>query len=424
MIFEKTATTLSLHATRKLTRYRATTIVLLFLSLFVSICVVIYKISLSMLIYPLATLLYSTTGRTPATYIGPPPNDPYGNTKAVGPTLNLTDLLLRRQNVNYAAIPMRRPEADMLLSYLNPSDIYLEYGASATTLAVPFLVRTAYSIEHDTHVCSGISAEMLSHKIPSSKLRAFCAAVPRGRANWAINSPFEEGSYRAFHNYVDFPQNNLSSIIFDRVLINGHARVACALRILPQLRESSLVFFHDYFLRPKHYSAILPYYNEVARVVATGPVVGYSDEPMGMLVLQPKPEYLGKKMVITATRLNTLYDEYVEKEPCGDTSGAEVAFKNGLFNSSQGGFDYYEMSRQIARETTRLRLLLDVIAFSVVLLTYAVIRDIYRKIFREALVAATSRTRFSTLLASDSDDQQGGALPSSQQVQTTSSKAE
>lgn len=364
-----------------------------------------------MLIYPLATLLFSTTGRKPTTYTPPPASDPFENSRPIGPTMNVTDLYLRRQSVNYAALPMRRPEADLLLSYLKPSDIYLEYGASATTLAFPDLVSAAYSIEHDAHVCKGISSEMLSHKITSSKLRAFCAPVPIGRANWGLNSPFEEGSYRAFHNYVDFPRNNLSNVIFDRVLINGRARVACALRILPQLKPSSLVFLHDFFLRPGHYAEVLTFYDEVARVVATGDVRGYSDDPMGMLVLQPKAAYAGRKEQVTATRLNRIYDIYAEVEPTKETAGMEVALRYGLLKSIEGGYPYYENSRRVAQETTRMRLVLDLVALPFIILTYLVVRDIFRKVFLEALSSSSHGTRFSALWGRDSGNHQASFIP-------------
>ncbi|KAI0556593.1 hypothetical protein FGB62_493g03 [Gracilaria domingensis] len=284
---------------------------------------------------------------------------------------------------------MRRPEADLMLSYLSPEDAYFEYGASGTTLAVPSLVHTAFSVDHDVQVCKGVDAEMHRHKHLSHTLRAFCVPVAPGHAGWGTVSPFEEGSYAAFQNYVDLPRSNLSDQLFDKVLINGRARVACALRILPQLKPTSLVFFHDFFLRPAHYAAVLPFYHEVARVVAHGPVKGYTDEPMGLLVLRPREEYI--RSDVSISRINAIYAQYTEEQPSEASTQIEIAYDHGLLQSDRGAFPYVAFRRQLSRQTTYMRILLDLVAIPFVILTYMVLRDIFRKVFLEALSTASPR---------------------------------
>lgn len=330
-----------------------------------------------MLLYPLANLSFTLANRQQS--IHPPPEE------ELAPRIATNISTPRTQYINYGALPMRRPEADLMLSYLKPTDIYLEYGASATTLSIPHLVSKSYSIEHDVQVCKGISAEMIRHSQLPDKLRAFCAPVPPGRAGWASVSQFEEGSYKAFHNYVDFPLQNLTDVTFDKVFINGRARVACALRILPQLHQSSLVFFHDFFLRPAHYASVLTFYDEVARVVAHAHVSGYTDDPMGLLVLRPKKEYLKRHADVSIARVNAIYEAYKEETPSEATSGVHVAFTHMLQRTDEGGYPYYEINRVLARQSTRARILLDLIAIPFVMLTYLVLRDVFRKVFLEAL---------------------------------------
>ncbi|CDF35217.1 unnamed protein product [Chondrus crispus] len=402
MLFEKTFTLLVRFLTRKLSRYRAVTVLTIYAATAFFIILFSYFFTFSLILYPFAGRLFEASGRVAARHVPNLQNAPAGMaTYMIGATSRdeSAEFAAREEFVNYKSLPMRRPEVDLLLSYLRPEDTYLEYGASGTTLSFPMLVSQSYVIEHDAQVCKGISSEMKQHPELAKRLRAFCAPVPHGKAGWGLKSEFEEGSYTAFHNYVDFPRMNLSEVAFDKVLINGRARVACALRILPQLREHSRVFFHDYFLRPEHYSSVLTYYDEVARILAHGPVSGYTDEPMGLLVLKPKLEYIDNEIAhVTVARLNTIYDNYEETEPTEDSASADTAFQHGLLSTGEGGFPYYEMSRELARSTTRVRLLLDVIMIPCIVVTYLVLRCLFVNVFLEAL---SSALRSSKLFAGD-----------------------
>lgn len=391
MIFEKTASTVSTLLSRRLLRHGPTTVMLFFLITALTISFISYTITTSMFLAPIASLLFSLSSRTPTP--PKPPDSVFKNSHMFGPSLNATYLQQARAHINYAALPFRRPEADLLLSYLKPTDIYFEYGASATTLSIPHLVHQAFSIDHDPSVCAGISAEMLSHPSLSNTLRAFCAPVPSGQAAWAVKSHLEEGTFRVFRNYVDFPRTNLSNHKFDRVLINGRARVACALRILPQLKEDSLVFFHDFFLRPQHYAAVLPFFHEVARVVATGPVTGYTDEPMGMVVLRPRKQYV-QGSTVPESRIEAIYSSYEEETPSAATTGVDIAYGHGLMRTGEGAFPYYEMARKFSKETARDRVILDLIALPFIALTYLVLRDIFNKVFLDAIASGTGMRVF------------------------------
>lgn len=379
----------STRAVRQLSRLRPSLILAIFVLTVVIVSLAVEQFVSLIILHPLAVLHFRLASRKPAIDVTPSSADPEGvATFVIGAQPdNISQEQSNRQHfVNYGALPMRRPEADLLLSYLKPSDVYLEFGASATTLAFPHLVARAYSIEHDIRVCEGIAAELREHQSLQSKLRAFCAPVKKGHANWGTKSPFEEGSYFTFQNYVDFPSANLSGVHFDKVLINGRARVACALRILPMLTTNSLVFFHDYFARPQHYAAILPYYEEIARVVAHGPVSGYSDDPMGLVVFRPHAHFTANGTGdVSVKRINAIYDVFVERPPSDRTTGLDVAVHYGLQPTEGAAYPYARLTRQLSKQTTRARLLIDLAALPFVIGTYALLHFLFTSVFRDAM---------------------------------------
>lgn len=401
----------STRAVRHLSRLRPTLILAIFVLTVVVVLLVVERLLSLLVLHPLAVLHFRLASRKPAPDVTPSSADPEGAaTFVIGaqPDDLAQEQSNRQRYVKYGALPMRRPEADLLLSYLKPSDVYLEFGASGTTLAFPHLVARAYSIEHDIRVCEGIAAELREHQSLQSKLRAFCAPVRKGHANWGIKSPFEEGSYVTFQNYVDFPRANLSGVHFDKVLINGRARVACALRILPMLTTNSLVFFHDYFARPQHYAAILPYYEEVARVVAHGPVSGYSDDPMGLVVFKPHAHFTANGTGdVSAKRINAIYDIFVEHPPSARTTGLDIAVRYGLQPTEGAAYPYTRMTQQLSRQTTRARLLIDLAALPFVIGTYALLHYLFVFVFRDAMALSrasrgTRSSRASTIIPSSS----------------------
>lgn len=395
MFIEKLFTMLSTLAKRRLSRMPTKFIVAMFLLVASLLVWIAYQLTTLLVLQPIASICFKYSGRVASHDVFRPASAPkVASTFTIGasPINRTEEIINRHQHINYEVLPMRRPEVDLLLSYLKPTDTYLEFGASATTLSFPFLVHQAYSIEHDTHVCKLISDELQRDKNLSKKLRAFCAIRPaEDSPKWGRTSQFEEGSYRLFEDYVDFPIANLSHVRFDHVLINGRARVACALRILPLLKPTSLLFFHDFFRRPAHYAEVLPFYDEVARVVAHMPPTGYSDEPMGLLVLRPKPQFIGTDAIQPPpSHMDVVYERYDEQAPTAETSGFQVAVEHMLLNSDEGGFPYYEMSRKMSIQTSLLRLLLDVIALPFVLFTYWGLKILFVYVFVDAMASSSA----------------------------------
>lgn len=100
----------------------------------------------------------------------------------------------------------------------------------------------------------------------SERVTYTCAPVDRGTGGWGVSHAFEEGTYRVFKSYVD-AVTTLNESVYDIVLIDGRARVACALKVLPYLNDDSLVLLHD--ARREKYAPILNYYDPLGEVVGT-----------------------------------------------------------------------------------------------------------------------------------------------------------
>lgn len=199
---------------------------------------------------------------------------------------------------------MHRAEADIIASYLRPSDTYLEFGSGGSTLAYARLVRLAYTIEHDCDWARYVEAEARKEE-GYENLVVKCVQVKQGQRRWGTWSKWEHGSYEQFEDYVDVVKE--LRVKFDRILIDGRARMACALRVLPYLKEDGVVFLHDFYARVDLYKEVLKYYVEVARVLAyrnldteMGPV----DEPQGLVVLRKK-EGVG---VVGEAEVHKLYE--------------------------------------------------------------------------------------------------------------------
>lgn len=77
---------------------------------------------------------------------------------------------------------------------------------------------------------------------------------------------FEEGTQEQFQEYIG-ALDRFGVSAFDRVLIDGRARAACAEYVLPYLAPGAIVFIHDYVPRVHYHSAAQKHYTEVGRVM-------------------------------------------------------------------------------------------------------------------------------------------------------------
>lgn len=176
---------------------------------------------------------------------------------------NEQELLLKTLNVSYEAIWMGVVEVNMVLRHMNNIDAYLEWGSGGSTHNFPQFAKRAFSIEHDDAWCTKMIEEI--SKRPELKHLVYnCVPIARGTKGWGVTSPFEEGNYRVFKKYVD-QIDNLGVPMFDMVLIDGRARVDCAVKALSYIGANSVVVVHDAerIWSNRRYERVLHYYDIV-----------------------------------------------------------------------------------------------------------------------------------------------------------------
>lgn len=364
MSMTKALTTLSTTVSSRLRRLRPRTalmICILFASL---LLIVISFLTTHLLLLPLARLSFHISGRVASPLPRTQTDAPSGAAAyALGIASQAVDL-------DWTLLPMRRPEAALLLSYIRPGDRVLCIGPReiAVALAAGGAAVTAVQPPSFGHRhCRGGGA-----------FRAVC--LPASVACARID--------------------NLNMTRLDRVVLDGGARVACARAVLPLLTDDGLVFVHDFFRRPARYAAVLGEYEEVARVVA----FAGNDGPGGLLVLRKRK---------AAQMMPAVRDEGGD-EFDDDGEGLDVAVRVGLLSTENGGFDYYGMAREISRQSAHARLALDLAGLPVVLMLVWALRSavkvfvdsVYRR--RENLTARKSDDVTSVILGDDTMTADGG----------------
>lgn len=144
-------------------------------------------------------------------------------------------------------------QIDLIKRYLKSQHIMLEYGCGGSTLFFSKYVKTYVCIEHDKKWIQKIQKKIEETKpIPSNIELHYCDT------NNPIKLPVWRGSYEDFENYINYIEK-LKYKNYDVVLIDGRARKHCAKKILPYTNSESIIFFHDFFERPRYHD-ILQYY--------------------------------------------------------------------------------------------------------------------------------------------------------------------
>lgn len=181
---------------------------------------------------------------------------------------------------------MTANEQIVIKSFITPELNMLEWGSGASTLWFHRLTGQYYSIEHD--------AAWYNHTRPTVQ------NLPNvhTRLSSVNHEPFwAPGSYNQFKDYVHAVDDfNLTSI--DRVLVDGRARVACAVYVLRHLHKNSAVFLHNYgapqnWDQERGYVKVLQFYDVLAEIDS-------------LIVLRPKPKYLGARA--RSVNISALYD--------------------------------------------------------------------------------------------------------------------
>lgn len=221
--------------------------------------------------------------------------------------------------MDYTIQMMHRAEVDLISSYLRPTDVYVEYGSGGSTINFSPLVARAYSVEHNCEWADYITRLVREHvhHAAYTNLNIHCVSITPGFREWGTHSFYEHANYKQFREYVD-AIDTFKEPSFDRVFIDGRARLACALKVLPYLKPDSLVFIHDFFSRTNLYGAVLQYYDEIARVLAVrndDPTLGPIDEPQGLIVLRRSDDR--NITPPTTEQIDAIYDSIDWRVPFG-----------------------------------------------------------------------------------------------------------
>ncbi|MBY9006561.1 MAG: hypothetical protein KGD63_07360 [Candidatus Lokiarchaeota archaeon] len=164
------------------------------------------------------------------------------------------------------AIFMSKEQIKTIKKYLKEEDIMLEWGSGGSTAYFSQLVKKYISIEHNKEWYS-IVKKYISKKVELHYIKSNM-------------TPSQLTKRCEFVDYIE-KVNKLNVNKFNKVLIDGRARTYCAIEILPYLDEKSIVFIHDFHVRPR-YKSILKYYDLIEEIKAN----------KGLVVLKPKKTFL------------------------------------------------------------------------------------------------------------------------------------
>lgn len=188
--------------------------------------------------------------------------------------------------INYSSIMMSPMEVDMVLRYIHWARTYLEWGSGgSTTNFAQFAKSKAVSIEHNEpwykHMVQIVQANSLLARLDFRLVH-----IPPGHHGWGRIHAFEEGNYIQFKEYVN-EIDNVGIPLFDFVLVDGRARVDCAIKALSYIHNGSSVALHD-SERMKNegnesYNSVLDYYDQVEFVGG--------HKRQGISILQRKPKF-------------------------------------------------------------------------------------------------------------------------------------
>lgn len=147
---------------------------------------------------------------------------------------------------------MSEVEVKEIINSLSIDDIMLEYGSGGSTLEFSKYVKKYISIEHDKEWYDKIKSQIK----PNVDIYHIEANKPRS---------FPYVKYEEFEDYILFIHKISSNINFNKVLIDGRARVWCAENVIPYIDKSSIVYIHDWPER-EFYHTVLKWY-ELIKVV-------------------------------------------------------------------------------------------------------------------------------------------------------------
>ena len=145
-------------------------------------------------------------------------------------------------------ISLSDKEVNCIDKYLKPTDIMLEWGSGGSTPYFGNQVEEYYSIEHSQKWFDITSEGLKEYKL-IKKIGVFFIPSNKPRTRPTKREEFED-----YVNVVNQLKHK-----YDKVLIDGRARLYCGIEVLPWLKEDAIVFLHD--CSRSEYKEIYEYYD-------------------------------------------------------------------------------------------------------------------------------------------------------------------
>ena len=133
---------------------------------------------------------------------------------------------------------MHPQEKKLILDSLTEDTVMLEWGSGGSTIEFSSIVSKYYSIEHNFDWYTKINEEIKNYPLNDIDYRFVKQNIERTPG---------QSTYVEFKDYID--EVDKFNDKFDVVLIDGRARRLCAKKVIPYLKENSVIFIHDYVLR-------------------------------------------------------------------------------------------------------------------------------------------------------------------------------
>ena len=148
----------------------------------------------------------------------------------------------------------------------------LEWGSGGSTMMFSQFASTWTSIENDKNWGKAVKDSIIKNHIKNVEIHVQPENLP-----WK-SSVDGDGTFKQFSDYVMLPKHFENKKQFDIIIIDGRARVPCAIEVIKQnlLFSHGVVIIHDW--NRDMYHKVLKYYT----------IVLEEKNERGMVVLRPK----------------------------------------------------------------------------------------------------------------------------------------
>lgn len=181
--------------------------------------------------------------------------------KALKPSIELLTFLYKQRTGGFDIPTAPHFDSDLALKWfearLTMSSAYLEYGTGGSTyLAAKHKVKFT-AVDCDKFFLASVMMKLKSDGLLDKSRQSFRYANIGLTKAWGepiiIGTP-GESRMDAFRRYSDFPQKKNDDFAPDLILIDGRFRVACALKVLRELKNKTrwVMAIDDYIGRPEY----------------------------------------------------------------------------------------------------------------------------------------------------------------------------